>query len=253
MFRKTKLIVLENAFSNTDFKEKFVKKGKIFADTENIIVFYETNKINKRDKLLTFLTKYGKTQEFEVLSEIKLRNWAKRRIEVLKGKIEDTALETLILYAGNNLWEMESEINKLVNYKNGALIKTEDVELLVKSKIETDIFKTIDAIASKNKKKAITLIREHLQEGDAPFYLFSMINFQFRNLLVVKDLIERNLSPYGAKNIHPFVIKKSIILSGRFSFPELKKIYQRLSEIDFDVKVGKIDPGTAIDLLISEI
>jgi hypothetical protein len=42
-------------------------------------------------------------------------------------------------------------------------------------------------------------------------------------------------------------------LCGKFSFLELKKIYQKLSKIDFEVKVGKIEAETALDLLISEI
>ena len=70
-------------------------------------------------------------------------------------------------------------------------------------------------------------------------------------MLIVKDLLEKNIPPFGSANIHPFVIKKSINLCRRFSFPELKKIYLRLAKIDFDIKVGKIEPETAIDLLIS--
>lgn len=253
IFKEKKLLILTDVSTNTEFKKKFIKEGKPFADSENILVFYQSDKLKKNDALLTFLKKNGKCQEFEILSGLKLKNWTKRQFVGLRAKINESALDKLILYVGDNLWQMTNEVNKLVNFRNGQEIRSEDVELLVKAKIESNIFKTIEAIASKDKQKALLLLKEHLQEGDTSFYLFSMINFQFRNLLIVKDLLEKGLSPFGAVNMHPFVVKKSVALCRRFGFLELKKIYLRLSEIDFDIKVGKIEPETAIDLLISEI
>jgi len=157
---------------------------------------------------------------------------------------------------GNDLWQITNEIKKLVNYKNGQRIEIKDVELLVKPKIETDIFKTIDFLASKNKKQALKLIHKHLEKGDHPLYLLSMINFQFRNLLTIKDLIKKSSSPYFLSkitNLHPYLVKKSYTQAQKFTLEELKKIYQKIFETDFQIKTGKIAPETALDLLIAEI
>ena len=35
--------------------------------------------------------------------------------------------------------------------------------------------------------------------------------------------------------------------------PELKKIYQKIFQIDLDIKTGKIEAETALDLLLAEI
>jgi DNA polymerase III delta subunit len=35
--------------------------------------------------------------------------------------------------------------------------------------------------------------------------------------------------------------------------PELKKIYRKIFQIDSDIKTGKIEPETALDLLLAEI
>ena len=35
--------------------------------------------------------------------------------------------------------------------------------------------------------------------------------------------------------------------------PQLKKIYQKIFQVDFDIKTGKIEPETALDLLLAEI
>jgi len=264
MFKEKKLVVLTNFFSNLVFKERFLKEGKNFVNSADIILFYEKNPIPEKDSLFHFLIKNAKSQEFKLLAGQKLKNWVKKEFLNFGIEISQEALEKLISFVGNDLWQMSNEIKKLVAYRTGhnqvttvtkvcPEIKREDVELLVKPKIETDIFQTIDAIAARNKKMALKLLKAHLEKGDSPFYLFSMINFQFRNLLIIKDLMERNLSPYSLNHLHPYVIKKSIPLLEKFSFSELKKIYQKIFQLDLDVKTGKIEPEMALDLLITEL
>ena len=256
MFKEKKLIVLKNAFSNSEFKEKFLDLFKKIRNTEDIIVFYEKGKVTQASPLFKFLKKQGKCQEFIALSGRKLENWVEKEFEKYRVEIEPKAMELLINYVGNDLWQMSQEIKKLATYKQNHAVSKEDVELLVKPKIGTDIFKTIDAIAQKDRKKAIFLIHKHLEKGDSPLYLLSMINFQFRNLLIVKDFIEKHSLSCGfpkIPGIHPFVIKKSFFSAKKFSLETLKKIYQKLFKVDQDIKTGRINPVTALDMLITEI
>ena len=53
--------------------------------------------------------------------------------------------------------------------------------------------------------------------------------------------------------LHPFVVRKTYYQCNQFSFSELKKIYQKIFKIDFNIKTGKIEPGIGLDLLIAEI
>lgn len=253
IFKEKKLLVLMNVFSNIEFKKIFVKKGKKFIDSENTLLFYEPDKVDKRDALGKFLNKHAKSQEFQLLEGLKLRNWLKKEFQERKAKIKEQALDKFITFVDNDPWQMINEVQKLAHFKNGKEIEVKDIELLIRPKITLDIFKTIEAIASKDKKRALKLLRNHLKKGDNPFYLFSMINYQFRNLLIIKDLLVRNLSPYSSTGLHPFVVKKSCDLARKFDFSELKKIYQRLLRVDLSIKTGKSDPEAALDLLITEI
>jgi len=253
IFKEKKLLILTNVFSNTDFKKSFVRKGKKLIESDNTILFYESDKVDKRDALLKFLNKHAKSQEFQLLEGLKLRNWLKKEFQERKAKIKEQALDKFISFVNNNPWQMINEVQKLAHFKNGEEIETKDIELLIKPHIEPNIFNTIDAIASKDKKRALKLLRDHLEKGDSPFYLFSMINYQFRNLLIIKDLLVKNLSLRNLSGLHPFVIRKTCTLAGKFEFSELKKIYQKIFKIDFNIKTGKSDPETALDLLITEI
>lgn len=245
MFQEKKMLVLKNVFQNQEFKNSFLESVKKFADSKDIIVFQEENEIAPKDALLKFLMKNAKTQEFQCLDGAKLRNWAKKEFERHKAEIQPEALWQLTGYVGNDLWHLSCEIRKLVAFKKNKIIGMKDVNLLVKPEIETDIFKTIEALASGNKKKALQLVHEHLEKGDNPLYLLSMINFQFRNLLVVKET--------GMLPGHPYFVRKTADLSQAFSREALRMMYHKIFEADLKIKTGQLDPQTALDLLITEI
>jgi DNA polymerase-3 subunit delta len=189
----------------------------------------------------------------------RLEKWAKKEIEKWGANIESKALQKLINFVGNDLWQLSNEIKKLTSFKGKekkSRISIKEVKLLVKPKIEANIFKTINLIASQRKKEALELIKKHLEKGDSYSYLLSMISFQFRNLLIIRDLIDKQKPYYlvlKETGLHPYVVKKSYPLAKKFKTSELKKIYQKLFEVDLSIKTGKVEPRAALELLIAQI
>ncbi len=256
MFEEKKLIVLKNVFSNKKFQEGFADEIKKLENLSDIIVIYESESPDQRLKFFKDLLKNCKCQEFLLLDAKKLKIWAQKEFVSLNQKVNMDAMDLLLNYLGNDLWRVSSEIKKLANYKNGQVVKKEDIELQVKPRIEADIFKTIDSLAGKNKKEAFKFLQKHLDAGDSPLYLMSMITYQFRNLLLVKELAQKGLmydSIVKKSGLHPFVVKKSYFLCSQFSFEELKNIYHKIFQLDIDIKTGKVEAETALDLLVSQI
>ena len=269
MFEEKKLIVLKNVFSNDLFKEKFLKEKKIFLDSEDIIIFFEQTKVLKSNKLFPFLRKNAEFQEeFKVLEGEKLINWINKKFKEDKMGINKDALNKLIDSVGYDSWRMVNAIKKLIHYKKAIALEenilnpiflkvsVKEVELLVKPKVGSEIFATIDSLADRNKKKALELIENHLEKGDSPFYLLSMIDYQFRNLIIIKKneadfnnpgLISRNTG------IKFYQVMKLINLAKKFSLEELKKIFQKIFKTDLDIKTGRIDPEQGIKMLIAEL
>ncbi len=259
IFKEKKLIILKNAFSNQEFKEKFLKDKDKFTDSRDVILFYEDKEILPSDSLFKFLKKEAKTQEFQLLTGQKLKVWVKEEFGKYGFAVLPEIIDALVLATGDNSWTLTNEIQKLSAYKSGKKssgITLEDIKILVKPQIEINIFKTIDAVAARDRKTALRLIHKQIENGENPSHLISMINFQFRNLLVVKNLIEKN-KPYNLiikiSGLHPFVVKKSYEQAKKITLQELKKIYQKIFQIDLEIKTGKIEPETALDLFIAEL
>lgn len=254
MFKEKKLMVFKNALANTAFKELFFKNAKRFIESNDIVVFYEDKEPPAKDVLVKLLIKESRSQEFSLLSGAKLKLWVNKEFAKFGVQADSRAIDKLLEFLGNDLWQISNEIKKIAAFKKNSStpLQVTEVAALVKPKIETDIFKTIDAIAQKNKEQALVLLHKHLEKGDAPLYLFSMINFQFRNILIVRDLMEKG-STLNQLKLHPFVIRKSQQQAQKFTLEELKRIYRKIFKADFNIKTGKIEAQTALDLLIAEI
>jgi DNA polymerase III subunit delta len=264
-----RLIIIKNLLSGASGEKQKVfldflqKKAKgLVVDEDQVVIFWEKENPKKTNTLFKFLESLQdkiKKQQFEKLSGQKLEQWIVKRIKSLEEKsgITAAAIQKLILFTGGEMFSLENEIQKLVNFTDGKMIQEEDVENLVRSAVDTNIFQTIDALAARNKKEAVKLLQAHLEKGEDPFYLFSMFIYQFRNLLKISDLQEN----YGADEyaisritkMHPFVIRKSLGQAKKFSFARLKEIYQKLSELDTQSKTGKMDIRLALGKFIAEL
>ena len=260
LFSPKKLVIIKNIISvkkdlANENLEKYLKEEAKKTDSDLILVFWESEKAKKSEKLHKLLQKTAKCQEFELLQGAKLRNWVAGEAGKYENiSIKPDAADKLIVFVGNDLNLLSREMEKLVNYKNKGEINSEDVELLVKSKIDSDIFRTVDALARGDKKTALKLLHDHLEAGEDPFYLLSMYFYQFRNLVKVKPLAEKNISqPEIAARLkmHPFVVRKSIDQARNFSWDKLKFLYNNLCEIDFTSKTGKADIALALDKFVA--
>ena len=84
-----------------------------------------------------------------------------------------------------------------------------------------------------------------------------MIVYQFRNLLIVKDFLERGVTSQWdlskKAGLHPYVAGKTLVQAKNYSIDDLKTIYQMLLEYDLKMKTGQIDPKTGLDLLVVKL
>lgn len=270
MFKEKKLIVVEDIFLEPrDFQEKildYLKKKKLDTNQDILLVFLTREEVEFQNKLFQFLNKKAKVWQFNFLNEAQLKHWIQERFNEEGFRISDLAIKKLIEYVGNDLWRMYNEVEKLKAYKNKEkrvdkkIINIEDVNLLVKPEIDLNIFELIDALAQKNKKKALKLLEDGFKKGIDEGYLLNRFIYQFRNILKVKTFLKdypelkNNFNLVAQRlGLHPFVAKKTISQVKNFTFDELKKIYQKLFEIDLGVKTSKVNPKTVLELFIAEL
>ncbi|MFA5358664.1 MAG: DNA polymerase III subunit delta [Patescibacteria group bacterium] len=221
---------------------------------DNIIVFWEPGEPDERTVLFKRLNKEKYAQRFDPLRDSDLRNWIHLETKRRGGAISSEAIVKLSEMVGNDLWTVNSEIDKLIAFKNKKTIEADDVVTLVKSKFDDNIFNFIDAIANKNHRLAHKLLDDQLNSGANELYLLSMLIRQFRILLLIKDLGSTNKQQIASQlKIHPFVAQKALAQIRNFSLDKLKNIYSLLLETDIKIKTSYADSVVLFDLLLAKI
>jgi len=247
-----KLVIIKNAISskNSELQSKLSQYlDKVPRTT--ILIFFEKGIIDKRSGLFKKLIKIAKSKEFIKLEIPQVKNWIRKTVEGQGGKIDQEAVDKLIVACGQDLWRLDNEIEKLISYDKN--IKPKNIDKLVHAQINPNIFDLVDAVGSKNLKKCTKTLKDLIDAGTNEIYIHSMIVYQLRNLITVKSLQNKGLSQLEIikkTRLHPFVVRKTIIQVANFDLAALKKIYRRLLDADFSIKTGKTEPRLSLDLLL---
>jgi DNA polymerase-3 subunit delta len=261
LFSCKKMVIIKNLLvdgkteQQSNILEIIKKKNNIHKDDDLLLIFLEKGMPRKNGKLFKFISSIGTSEIFEKFSGSDLEKWIIKMVKKNNGEISSEGVKLLIAHTGNDLFQINNEIEKLLNY--GRKIGEKEINLLVKAKVQSNIFETIEALSAGNKKLALDLLHGQLEKGDDPFYVFSMYVYQFRNLLKIAGLYFSGLSNEYAISkeikIHPFVVKKGLAQIRKMDLEKIKTIYRKAAELDLKVKTGKLDIVLALDKFVAEI
>lgn len=243
---------------NADKLCRLLKDSRIAQDAQTFLIVAEAQEekeLSKHGKhLLDFLKKNAQpVQSYPFMTGTHLTRWITESCRRLGHTIEPAAAQLLISLVGNDSWALTNELAKLSDFTCSGTIKTGDVEKLVVAPVDPNIFDFIDALGHKDKVKALGLLYRELAGGRDPYYLLTMITYQFRNLLLVKDLAARDMAaPAIARTacLHPFVVRKVFQQAGRFTMADLRRIWHRLFALDIEAKSGAADLPLALNAFI---
>lgn len=262
LFDPEKVFVLKGVFSAGagEFANAFLENLDKYLKSSDKIIFYDTvaldtvAKKNGKD-LLDALVSKTELFFFEAFNPAMTKNWIEKQVSGLGLEIDPIAKDVLYNYFGNDLWQLNNEINKLSNYCDKKIVLA-DIKKLCRPNEVLDIFKTIDAIAKKDRVLALNLVYKHLKTGETPIYILAILSDSFRKMIAVKELSDKKIDYKSIAKItgyHPFVLSKIYAQSQEFNFDELKRIYNKIFKADFEIKTGRIEAPVCLDLLILAI
>ncbi|MFH0857680.1 MAG: DNA polymerase III subunit delta [Candidatus Magasanikbacteria bacterium] len=257
-----RMVVLESFLSSKhkNLQENIIERiQEKKLPEDNVYIFWEDtdtfrNKTNK--DLFEILKKEKFSQQFDILSVPQLQSFIEQEIAEGGGKIEKNALIHFSQNTTGDMWKTAGIISQILAYKNTEIITLDDINLFLEKKVDDNIFNLVDAILEKKSKQIFAMIREQTKLRDA-HYVFAMVLRQMRILLEMKDLEERKYNLQDSTlpkklGLHPFVFKKTIPLLKKFTYRELKEIYQYLLQIDKDLKTGGNDE-VLVDILAGKL
>lgn len=267
LFVRKRMVVIENIFANknkTFIEEltKYLQEQKEAND--NIIIFWDSSSGEKQktSKLFKFLSAQKFVQNFLPVSNTEATTWVRKEVERHGAQITLQVATHLSSLFASNLWQLSTEIEKLVNYKKSlnekgeAVIELKDIELMSRGVVDENIFAMTDAISNKNKSLALELFEKEIEAGVAEHLLIHMIARQFKILMQVRQALDSGHSSrqiISDLKLHPFVVQKASAQVRNFSLDVLKDIYLKLVEMDYLFKTGQGDLLNMISLFMAKI
>jgi len=257
LFDEKKLVIASNAL--------FFNRGKLDDDIElleaylnnpnpeSILIFVNPNPTIDNTKKITKLIKTkGEVIEPSDLSTNKIVS------SLFKGyQIDENTINHLIETVGDNLSMLEPEINKLKTYKSDELvITTDDIKELSTNNIDTDIFKFIDHIISKEKNISLPIYEEMIKMGEEPIKIIALLASKLRLMYQATELTTSGYSQQDISNtlgVHIYPVKLAINAGLKYDTTLLLKYMRELSELDIQIKTGKVNPVLGLELFILNV
>ena len=121
----------------------------------------------------------------------------RRRAQARKLQFDDEALDLFVLLTGGDTRQIENELEKIDLYLGGERrVTVEQVRELVPLSRAGVIFELGNALAACDLERALMLVKRLLDQGETAIgILLVAILPTIRNLLLAKDLMERNRIP----------------------------------------------------------
>lgn len=222
------------------------------------IVFVEEN-VDKRGKLYKAIAKSRKDKLGEILecatpSESDLRSWAGGIFRKSGLSINGRALALFLEYTGEDMLNIAGEAQKLCCYCMGEREITEQaVRDVCSPRIKDRIFDMIEAIALRDRKKALGIYMELCSLRTAPQVILSLMRRQFDQLIKIKELTGSMADSEIARKVGvpPFVITKKYRPALKmYSTQELVEALEECIAADQESKSGRIDAGIAAEMII---
>jgi DNA polymerase-3 subunit delta len=234
--------------------EKGLAEYVPFLPDSTVLVVVVDEELSASSTLLKAAQEHGKVMQYTLPKGAAVKTWIENRAKSNGVKITPEAVSMLADYIGNQLRLLANELDKLATYAgSGATIDADDVRKLSPQVQEARVFDLTDALAERNRKKALDLLHDLLADGEPPLRLISTITSQVRSLLLVKELAGDGLRVsqiVAATGMAPFVAEKAVRQIGKFSSSQLEGAYRQLLATDAALKRSRMTPDMALDLLV---
>lgn len=226
------------------------------------VVIFIADELNGVRKMGKLLREKATSVEFAPLGDQELTQWARQKVKDAGSEMDDRALRHLIALIGSDARRLTVEIEKLSTAAlPSTVIDFDLVDDLVANVREISNFDLSDNLVAGNKAKAVQILEKILNDGAEPLALLGLISYNFRRLLMAKDMMERGVQRSEVAKIvklrysdqEPF-----LAAARRADKRKLMMAVTRLAETDLAIKTSLGGPGpkgsrAQIEVLVCEL
>ena len=217
---------------------------------ETTTYIWVDSEIPKSDPTLKQIADHGEVESLEPPKGPALRDWVKRETETHGGSIDNAACGELISRAGDDLWRLSRECEKIALYCDGREAGRADIAALVEENLSDTIFAAVDAIFSGDVRKCARIAEGIVDAGQTPFYVLTMFHREARLIETARQVVTENGSPadmltaLGTRS--EFVARKARERARALGRAGVTEWYDTLLQADRAIKTGALEAEEAM-------
>lgn len=239
----------------------FKKGGETLAEylptaPESTVFIFIEDEVDARLKMYKAVKKIGSAVEFKKQSDDTLSRWVLGRLGKEGKNITQAAYQLFLSKTGNEMENIDHELEKLICYcMDKEIITPEDVEAVTTEQTQNKVFDMVEAITLRQQKKALDLYYDLLSLREPPMRILYLISRQYHILMIVKAMMNQG---FGNKDIASkagcpeWAVKKYQSQCRAYTLEQLKTTIKDAVELETAVKTGQMDDRMAVEMFIVE-
>jgi len=246
LFSSERLVIIKEAHKIRAAAEKTIAGILANGFPAAYIIFINPQKLKKdvlsKNVLIKTIAETGLVVQFRPLYQQECVKYIVNEFRKNERAITEKDADYLYQIAGDNLYDLKNEIEKLVLYtiKKGR-VTDEDIGLCSGFIKQESMIAVTNAITEGDREKTLRLVDNLLNSKEETFMVFSLIYRAYRKIMLARSMKQ--------KNIPEFDISRRISVYDKGFFDKIKKFRKKdiirkleiLHDAEFAIKSGKVE------------
>lgn len=249
LFSQSRVIFLKRVYKNkerailTEYLLEYLEK-----DSKDDVVIWEDQKVSSVTRYVKYFKSKNLLEEYNKINKSSFLKYVKQRCIENDIEIDSDCINTLVKYSNYDIQRFDNTLEKIRLLGSKTVVK-EDIGNIVVNTLEEDIWHLLDEINSPN-GKPLNILEKIFQQEKDPYYIFPMIARNLRLITLTKYVLETSSYKEIASKlkIPPFTVKPLVEATNKYDWEKIRKKYEKLSNLDYEIKVGRIDAKLGLTL-----
>ncbi|MBE7038650.1 MAG: DNA polymerase III subunit delta [Ruminococcaceae bacterium] len=256
VFNDKKICIIKNTgiLKTVSETEKERIKDAILNIMDYLVIVFNESVIDKKGSLYKTISKEGKVIEFKYQKEVDLENWVRRFLQKEKISMSQSDITYFLASVNSAMYDILSEITKLVNYKRKeGVITRDDIDKVATKSVESKVFDMINYMQKNNMEKAYKILDDLKILKTEPVMLVSVIFSEFSKIRKLKLLMDKMPQDKALLEVGiRFFGNEYIRKAKEIPLKKIDEIIFNCQRCDYEIKSGLCDKWLSIKVLIGK-
>lgn len=268
IFSSKELVVLKRAEKLKNIEKILDYILSLDIENKEIVIDYSCEEGKLPSKLSKKIEELKNDKKIEVYLFLSSDDSSLKKYIETELKINEKESSMLIEMIGNNPFKVKNEVRKISIYLNGEKFDINEIKKIICVDKKFKLYEMTANILTNNPKETMSYLEETKEYMGILYSLYSELEDMYKLKVLVKEGYNfstsynkfkgeyeniKEIFKVNGRSQNSYSIFKKIERTKNYTINNLRKLIFRCWEIEKDIKNGKIEMETGVELLIIEI